>query len=125
MPWMPPVGDPGALSPAALTYEKRTEMPQTGTEWTSNPAATDKNGYKKDDCLYNLAWNQLEATGKGAQNDPNAVMTRVSQLVEEYNKTAASSGAQPITNENDVTSGQISSVEKTYTANNPDTGQWW
>ena len=121
------VGGPdgnGIISPEALAYQKRQEMPQSGAAWSANPSAADKNGYRKDDCLFNLAWNQLKAAGEGQQNNLNDVMARVAQLVTEYNTSAAKDGGKPISSPNDVTSTQLTGVENTYTADNPG-GAWW
>jgi uncharacterized protein YjcR len=80
--------------------------------WASDQEAT--NGYKRDDCVWNLASNELQAQGSGGENDPSKVQARVAQLVSAYNAAVASGdlhGSAPIANPNVVTVAQLGTME--------------
>jgi hypothetical protein len=80
--------------------------------WTADQEAA--NGYKTDDCVWNLASNELQAEGKGAQNDPHDVQAQVNELVGDYN-SALRAGKVPhgtlIINPGRVTVSQLTYME--------------
>jgi hypothetical protein len=36
-------------------------MPTAGVSWAPHPEELQSDGYCRDDCLFNLAWNQLDS----------------------------------------------------------------
>jgi len=84
----------------------------TAVAWTTDQEAA--NGYKTDDCVWNLASNELQAEGKGTQKDPHDVQAQVNELVSDYN-SAVSGGKVPhgtlIISPNKVTVSQLTYME--------------
>jgi hypothetical protein len=100
-----------------MTVGAVTTMPKTGVNWVGPADTLEANGYRRNDCAWNLAWNQLHADKRGAENDPAAVQARVTELINDYNDSVPSS--QRITNPNLVTSQQITAMENAYLAKHP------
>jgi hypothetical protein len=89
-------------------------MPTTGTSWTDDPAALiasgENKGYRQDSCVWNVAWNELHAQGKGAENSASRVAAVAQALIKQYNDGVAKGtihDGQNISNPNDVTTGQL------------------
>jgi hypothetical protein len=87
-------------------------MPLTGSAWHGSAAELSSSGYRSNDCVWNLAWNQLHEETPGAENDDAKVQARVTELINTYNASVPS--GQQIDNPNVVTSQQITDIEKAY-----------
>ena len=92
-------------------------MPTTGTAWTDNPAALMASGahkgYRQNTCVWNVAWNELHAQGKGAENNPDRVAALAQALVNQFNSDVAKGKIHDepsISNPNDVTTGQLTAL---------------
>jgi hypothetical protein len=82
----------------------------SATAWAADQDAAD--GYLRDDCISNLASNELQEEGQGAQKNPSAVQTEVNKLFSDYN-TAVSThkiNGQLIKNPDVVTMSQLTAM---------------
>jgi hypothetical protein len=93
-------------------------MPTTGTAWTDDPAALittgAHKGFKQDTCVWNVAWNELHAQGKGAENTPSLVAKFAAAIIKQFNEEVAKGEihGQAIANPNDVTTGELTVMAK-------------
>jgi hypothetical protein len=91
-------------------------MPMAGAVWTADPEALitsgENKGYKKDTCMWNVAWNKLRSQNKGAQNDAASVAALVQTLLAQYDQEVEKGKIKEpsITNANDVTTGQLTAL---------------
>jgi hypothetical protein len=103
-------------------------MPTTGTAWTDDPAALittgAHEGFRQNTCVWNVAWNELHAQGKGGENSPSLVAKLAEAIIKQYNDEVAKGEihGQSISNPNEVTTGELTVMAKaTYPGVSPAT----
>jgi hypothetical protein len=97
------------------------EMPTTGVAWNSVQNGIDlAGGYKRPDCLYNVATNILLKADPGTEPSDSAIAAEIKNLVGIYNGAAHKQGWQKINDNDDVTSEQLTNVISAFDAG-PDT----
>jgi hypothetical protein len=113
-------GRPGSIWICSKEHEMSVTpvMPTTGTAWTDDPAALittgAHKGFKQDTCVWNVAWNELRAQGKGAENTPSLVAKFSAAIIKQFNEEVAKGEihGQAISNPNDVTTGELTVMAK-------------
>jgi hypothetical protein len=92
-------------------------MPTTGVAWDSYQNGIDlSGGYKRPDCLYNVAKNILLKADSGTQPSDSAIAAEVKNLVSIYNAAAPHHGWEIIDNPDKVTSEQLTNVISAFGA---------
>jgi hypothetical protein len=90
--------------------------------WISNQQDAD-DAYKRVDCVWNLASDELQAQGKDGKVDPSAVTTEVNTLINNYNSAvrAHTIHGPQITNPDKVTVSELTAMEKAASGAAPTT----